>query len=282
MTEASGAIAPSEAEHAAAPSGATVERIGGLVVSRDAGVLRITIARPERMNAIDLDTMRTLGDLVETRAAERDVRVIVLAGEGGPFSTGADLMAAATGPATDPRVVMDTANRVVRAILTAPVPVVAQVDGAAAGVGASIALAADLTYASPKAYFLLAFVNIGLMPDGGSSMLVPASIGRARAAEMALLGERLGAEDAHAAGLITRVLPVEDLGAHVDAVAAKLAAGPRRALELTKRSITAATLARVEAAFEIETEGQIELLGSADFAEGAAAMLGRRKPSFGS
>ncbi|MFD1814811.1 enoyl-CoA hydratase [Rhodococcus gannanensis] len=266
-------------EATSAPAG---ERIGGLVVAQDGGVLRITIARPERMNAIDLDTMRTLGDLFETRARERDVRVVVLAGEGGPLSTGADLMAAATGPATDPRVVMDTANRLIRAILTAPVPVVAQVDGAAAGVGASIALAADLTYASPKAYFLLAFVNIGLMPDGGATMLVPASIGRARAAEMALLGERLRAEDAFTAGLITRVLPSEELAAHVDTVAAKLAAGPRRALELTKRSITAATLARVEEAFEIETEGQIELLGSADFAEGAAAMLGRRAPKFGS
>lgn len=261
---------------------AIASRIGGLTVVLAGGVLRITIARPERMNALDFDSMSALGDLLETRARERDVRVVVLAGEGGSFSTGADLMAAASGPAKDPRVVMDTANRVVRSILTCPVPVVAQVDGAAAGVGASIALAADLTYAAPKAYILLAFVNIGLMPDGGASLLVPASIGRARAAEMALLGERLPAEEAYAAGLITRILSAEELGAHVDAVAAKLAAGPRRALELTKRSITAATLARVEEAFDLETEGQIELLGSADFAEGAAAMLGRRTPNFGS
>lgn len=257
------------------------ERIGGLLVAHEDGVLRITINRPERMNAIDFDTMRALGDLLEGRAREADVRVVVLAGEGGAFCTGADLMAASGGAQTDPRVVMDTANRVIRLILTLPVPVVAQVDGAAAGVGASIAFAADLTYAAPKAYFLLAFVNIGLMPDGGASLLVPAAAGRARASELALLGERLPAEDAHAAGLITRVLPAEDLTAHVDGVAAKLAAGPRRALELTKRSLTAATLARVEEAFERETEGQIELLASADFREGALAMLSKRAPKFG-
>ncbi|MGW0177584.1 enoyl-CoA hydratase [Rhodococcus sp. NPDC003322] len=254
------------------------ERVAGLRVGHEGGVLRITIARPERMNALDLDSMRALGDLLEGRARDADVRVVVLAGEGGAFCTGADL---AAGPSADPRVVMDTANRVIREILTLPVPVVARVDGAAAGVGASLALAADLAYAAESAYFLLAFVNVGLMPDGGSSLLVPAAVGRARAAEMALLGERLGATDAHAAGLITRVLPAGELAAHVDAVAAKLAAGPRRALELTKRSLTAATLARVEEAFERETEGQIELLGSADFFEGAAAMLARRRPKFG-
>ncbi|GAA4471564.1 enoyl-CoA hydratase-related protein [Rhodococcus olei] len=260
---------------------AAAERVGGLLVGCAEGVLRITIARPERMNALDLDSMRVLGDLLETRAREEDVRVVVLAGEGGSFCTGADLVAASSGPASDPRVVMATANRVVRSILTLPAPVIARVGGAAAGVGASIAFAADLTYAAPTACFLLAFVNIGLMPDGGSSMLVPAAVGRARAAEMALLGERLGAADAHAAGLITRVVAADDLAAHVDTVAAKLAAGPRRALELTKRSLTAATLARIEEAFDRETEGQVELLGSADFREGAAAMLERRAPNFG-
>ncbi|MFD4294100.1 enoyl-CoA hydratase [Rhodococcus sp. NPDC058532] len=258
------------------------ERVEGLLVDLADGILRVTIARPDRMNALDIDSMRALGDLLEGRARERDVRVVVLAGEGGAFCTGADLIAASSGPGTDPRVVMDTANRVIRAILTLPSPVLARVDGAAAGVGASLALAADLTYAAPSAYFLLAFVNVGLMPDGGSSLLVPAAVGRARAAEMALLGERLGAVDAHAAGLITRVLPPDDLAAHVDAVAATLAAGPRRAIELTKRSLTAATLDRVEEALARETEGQAELLGSADFREGAAAMLARRRPRFGS
>lgn len=268
--------------HRGGGEGAGAEPVDGLRVELDAGVLRITIVRPERMNALDLGAMRALGDLLESRACEHDVRVVVLAGEGGAFCVGADLMAAAAGPSADPRVVMETANRVVRAILTLRVPVVARVDGAAAGVGASLALAADLTYASASAYFLLAFVNVGLMPDGASSLLVPASIGRARAAEMALLGERLGAVDAHAAGLITRVLPAGELSAHVDAVAAKLAAGPRRALELTKRSLVAATLAGVEEAFERETEGQVELLESADFREGSAAIIARRAPRFGS
>ncbi|MFE3289915.1 enoyl-CoA hydratase [Rhodococcus sp. NPDC059234] len=260
----------------------TRESVQGFRADVTDGVLRITFVRPERMNALDLASMSALGDLLTGRAAERDVRVVVVSGEGGAFCTGADLMAASDGPEADPRTVMEAANRVVRAILALPVPVVAQVDGPAAGVGASIAIAADLAFAAPKAYFLLAFVNVGLMPDGGSSLLVPAAVGRARASEMALLGTRLGAEDAAAAGLIARVLPADDLAAHVDAVAARLAAGPRRAIELTKRSLTAATLARIDEALEFETDGQAELLAADDFREGVAAMLGRRRPVFGS
>lgn len=257
-----------------------VQAIGGLRVEFVDGVLRITIARPERMNALDLESMNALGDLLTGRACESAVRVVVIAGEGAAFSTGADLVAAADGPEADPRVVMDSANRVIRAILALPVPVIARVDGPAAGVGASIAIAADLAFAAPGAYFLLAFVNVGLMPDGGSSLLIPAAVGRARASEMALLGRKLGAEDAAAAGLIARVLPAKELSAHVDSVAARLARGPRRAIELTKRSLTAATLARIDEALDRETDGQVELLGAPDFREGVSAMLGRRAPEF--
>ncbi|SEK90597.1 enoyl-CoA hydratase [Rhodococcus maanshanensis] len=257
------------------------EVIGGLRVELAEGVLRITIDRQERMNALDLTSMNALGDVLTGRATEPAVRVVVITGEGIAFSTGADLAAAAEGPEADPRVVMESANRVIRAILTLPVPVIARVNGPAAGVGASIAFAADLAYAAPRAYFLLAFVNVGLMPDGGSSLLVPAAIGRARATEMALLGRKLGATDAAAAGLIAQVLAEDELSPHVDAVAARLARGPRRAIELTKRSLTAATLARIDEAIERETEGQIELLAAPDFREGVAAMLGGRAPDFG-
>ncbi len=175
---------------------------------------------------------------------------------------------------------MDVANAAVRAIVEVPVPVVAAVNGPAAGVGVSLALAADLTYAAESAYFLLAFVGIGLMPDGGASLLVPAAIGRARAAEMALLGERVAAVDADRVGLVSRTLPDVELAEHARAVAARLASGPRRALELTKRSLNAVTLDALDRALEREKEGQAELLGSADFAEGAAAMLQKRRPRF--
>lgn len=175
---------------------------------------------------------------------------------------------------------MDVANDATRAIVEVPVPVVAAVNGPAAGIGVSLALAADLTYAAESAYFLLAFVGIGLMPDGGSSLLVPAAVGRAKAAEMALLGERVSAADADRIGLVSRTVPDGDLAAHARAVAARLASGPRRALELTKRSLNAATVAALDGALESEKAGQAELLASADFAEGAAAMLQKRMPRF--
>ncbi len=204
--------------------GAAVEGLRSELVD---GILRLTINRPKRMNALDLVTMGALGEAVIAAGADERVRTIVLTGEGTAFCTGADLAAAGANPA-DPNVVMDTANSLIRAIVDSPVPVIAAVNGPAAGVGVSIAVAADLTYAAESAYFLLAFVNIGLMPDGGSSMLIPAAIGRARAAEMALLGERLSAADADRFGLVARTLPDGGLAAHVDAVAARTASGPRR------------------------------------------------------
>lgn len=243
------------------------------------GVLRLTITRPRRMNAIDLPTMKALSAAVKTAADDRRVRTIVLTGEGPAFCTGADLVAGEADP-QNPGIVMDIANELVRTITSVPVPVIAAVNGPAAGVGVSIALAADLTYAAESAYFLLAFVNIGLMPDGGASLLVPAAIGRTRAAEMALLGERVSAQDAARFGLVARTLPDAELAAHVDVIAARTATGPRRALELTKQALNASTLGDLDAALAREKDGQVELLASPDFAEGAAAMLEKRPARF--
>lgn len=242
-------------------------------------VLELTIARPERMNAVDMPTMRDLGAAVRAAGSDPGVRSILITGAGRAFCTGADLAAAVADPA-DPTIVMDVANDAIRAIVEVPVPVVAAVNGPAAGVGVSIALAADLTYAADGAYFLLPFVGIGLMPDGGASVLVPAAIGRAKAAELALLGERVPAADADRLGLVSRTLPDDELVAHARGVATRLAAGPRRALELTKRALAAGTLAALDAALEREKVGQAELLASGDFAEGAAAMLQKRPPRF--
>lgn len=253
-----------------------------LHIVRDGGVLRLTIDRQARMNAIDLDTMRRIADAVG--ATDPSVRVIVITGAGKAFCTGADLAAASAGGGVaeaDPEVVMDNANAMIRAVVDAPVPVIARINGPAAGVGASLALAADLIYADDSTYLLLPFTNIGLLPDGGATAVVAAAMGRARAAEMALLGERLPTVEAAAAGLITAALPVADLDSRIDAAAAKLVKGPRRALELTKKAVNAATLGHLDAALAREKTGQIELIGSADFAEGVAAMLTRREPKFG-
>ncbi|GAB2688369.1 enoyl-CoA hydratase [Nocardia thraciensis] len=264
----------STTDHTTAPT--------GFSAVHDGPVLRVTITNPKRKNAIDYDTMVGLGDTFLAAAADSSVRAIVLTGEGGDFCTGADLSATAAEAqrGITPAMTMDSANRLVRAIVDAPVPVVARVRGAAAGIGVALALAADLTYAADDSYLLLAFVNIGLMPDGGAAAMVAAAAGRPLAAEMALLGERLPATEAAGHGLLTRALPADELDARVESVAAKLASGPRRALELTKRALNQAALASLDTALAAEKSGQIELLQSADFREGAMAMLQKRKAVF--
>ncbi|MFI2561725.1 enoyl-CoA hydratase [Nocardia farcinica] len=254
----------------------------GFSAVQDGRILRVTITNPKRKNAIDYDTMVALGDTFLAAAQDRAVRAIVLTGEGGDFCTGADLSASAAesqrGITSD--MVMDAANRLVRAIVDAPVPVIVSLKGAAAGVGVGIALAADLVYAAEDSYLLLAFINIGLMPDGGAAALVAAAAGRPLASRMALLGERLPATEAARAGLFTAVLPATELDAAVEAAAQKIATGPRRALELTKRALNQATLAALDETLATEKAGQTELLQSPDFAEGATAMLTKRKPVF--
>ncbi|WP_194834013.1 enoyl-CoA hydratase-related protein [Nocardia sp. XZ_19_369] len=254
----------------------------GFSAVHDGKVLRVTITNPKRKNAVDYDTMVALGDTFVAAAADRSVRVIVLTGEGGDFCTGADLSATAREAqrGITPDMTMDAANRLVKAIVDAPVPVVVRVKGSAAGVGVAIALAADLVYASEDAYLLLAFINIGLMPDGGAAAMIAAAAGRPLAAEMALLGERLPATAAKQAGLFTAVVPEAELDAKVEAAAAKLAAGPRRALELTKKALNQATLTALDTALAAEKSGQTELLTSPDFIEGATAMLTKRKAVF--
>ena len=150
---------------------------------------------------------------------------------------------------------LDAANRAVRSIVNLPQPVVAVVQGPAAGVGASLALACDVVLASEKAFFMLAFTKIGLMPDGGASALVAAAVGRIRAMRMALLAERIPAAEAFEGGLVTAVYPADELDAEVDKVIATLVSGPAVALRKTKNAINAATLTELEAALERETAG---------------------------
>jgi enoyl-CoA hydratase len=158
--------------------------------------------------------------------------------------------------------------------------VVSVVQGPVAGVGVSLAIAADIIVASERAYFLLAFTKIGLMPDGGASALVAAAIGRTRAMRLALLAERLSAAEAYAAGLVSGVYPTDDLDAGVEAILATLKSGPAVALRKTKQAINAATLTELEGAFGRETAGQLELLHSVDFREGTKAFQQRRPPVF--
>ncbi len=242
-------------------------------------MLRLTFDRPAMLNALTGEMADELASAVESATARDDVRAIVVAGEGAAFCAGADISGADAHENFDVTA-LDRANRIVRAITTSPVPVVASVGGVAAGVGCSIALAADLTVAAHSASFLLAFSRIGLMPDGGASATVAAAVGRARAMRMALLGEPLSAAEAYDAGLVTHLVPDDELTTYVDSLAARLAAGPPLALAATKKAVNAATLPHLDAALERERTGQAVLLRTADAAEGMRAFSERRRPVF--
>ena len=260
------------------PTGADALRVD----TDDTGVVTISINRPDRMNALDAPTVTALIELITGHGTDPDTRVIVLAGEGPAFTTGADLQAIAEAgdDAPTPDQTMDNAAALVRAVLTTPVPVIAAVNGPAAGVGVSLALASDLVLMSEDAYLLFAFTNIGLMPDGAASVLLPAQVGRSVASRMLLRGDAVPAAEAKQVGLAIDVLPSGELRAAAAKTARRLARGPRRALELTKKAVTGATLAELDAALAREHEGQVELLQSADFSEGVASMLEKRRPTF--
>lgn len=236
------------------------------------GVLTITWNEPERLNALTADMLNDAAAAIE---AASDVRLIVITGSGRAFSSGAAL-----GPDFDGAATLDGANRLVRAITRAPVPVVSAVNGIAAGVGVSIAIAADITVAKSSGYFLLAFVNIGLMPDGGATELVAASIGRARANRMAMLGERLFADEAAEIGLIHASLDDEAYEAELATLIDRLGNGPTVALGTMKAAITATTLSHLDAALDREREGQIALFATTDFAEGGHAFIEKRAAKF--
>lgn len=242
------------------------------------GALTVWLRRPDSFNSLNTDVLADLTDMV-AGAADAGASVIVLRGEGRGFCSGADL-AASQEMSGDGTVLIDAANGLVQAIRDTPVPVVAAVHGACAGVGVPIALAADLTLASSRAFFMLAFSKIGLMPDGGASALVAASVGRATALRMALLAERLTADEAARMGLIAAVHDADTFESQVADVVATLAAGPAAAYRHTKRAINEATLGSLEGAFAHERRGQSELLAADDFAEGAAAFREKRDPVF--
>jgi len=243
------------------------------------GALWLTLNRPEVYNALSDSMADDLAAVIEQASADDAVRVVVVTGAGDAFSAGADI----SGPDAHEHFddsTLDRANRIIRAITTLDKPVVAAVNGVAAGVGCSAALAADIVVARESASFLLAFARIGLMPDGGSTATVAAAIGRARAMRMALLAEPLSARGAYDAGLIAEVVPDDEFDDEVARVVRRLAGGPPLAIAATKTAINAATLTELDAALERERTGQTALLRTADLAEGMRAFGEKRRPVF--
>src|SRR5918992_1893369 len=250
-----------------------------LEVRVENGALWLTMNRPEVLNAMSAGMSDAVAGETERAVARDDVRVVVLTGVGDAFSTGADISGENAHERFDERA-LDMANRIIRAIATLDKPVVAAVNGVAAGVSCSAALAADIIIAKESATFLLAFARIGLMPDGGTTATVAASIGRARAMRMGLLAEPLTAREAYAAGLVTHVAPDDEYDDLVATIVRRLASGPPLAYAATKKAINAASLGHLEDALERERVGQTVLLRTADAAEGMRAFSERRRPTF--
>jgi enoyl-CoA hydratase len=260
---------------------ATYASIDDLAVTLRNGVLSVTMTRPDSLNSLTQAMLTAIADAMAQAAGDPQVKVVRLGGAGRGFSSGAGISETdQTAVSHDAEAVLDAANRAVASIVALPKPVVAVVQGPAAGVGASLALACDVVLASETAFFMLAFTKIGLMPDGGASALFAAAVGRIRAMRMALLAERIPATDAYDWGLVTAVYPADKFETEVDKVIATLASGPAVSLRKTKQAINAATLTELQGAFEREREGQLQLLVSPDFREGTQAFRQRRAAKF--
>jgi 2-(1,2-epoxy-1,2-dihydrophenyl)acetyl-CoA isomerase len=244
-----------------------------------AQVATLTLARPERLNALSGQTVDELRAAVG-EAERSGARCLLLAGEGRGFSSGADLASGGGLPDDAGAALEKHFNPLVEALFALPIPVVAAVNGPCAGAGCSLALAADIVIAGRSAYFLQAFVNIGLIPDAGATWLLPRLAGRARAMEMMMLGERVSAEQALAWGMISRLVEDEDLESESVALATRLAQGPTVALGLIRRLARESAHLPLGEALAAERAAQRAAGASADFRAGVAAFLQKRQPRF--
>jgi 2-(1,2-epoxy-1,2-dihydrophenyl)acetyl-CoA isomerase len=249
------------------------------------GVATIELNRPQALNAWNAQLGADLLAALRGAADDDAVRALLITGAGRAFSSGADLkdMSGDMTPEGRPDVYKTLTERyhpIMHAIREVPKPVLAAVNGPAVGIGCSLALCCDLIVAAESAYFLLAFVNIGLVPDGGSSLFVPTRVGFARANELSMLGEKLGAAQALEWGLINRVVADERLREEAAALAARLAAGPTRSYAGTKRQLNNWLYSRMDEQLELEALIQQEMAGSEDFVEGAMAFVQKRQARF--
>ena len=255
-----------------------------LIWERDGGIGRITLNRPDTLNAWHTPFGHELRQVIESDAADPSVRALLITGAGRGFSSGADLKSGFE-PADDGmpdlrKELNELYHPVIAGVRRLEKPVVAAVNGPAVGIGASLALACDLILAAESAYFGLAFVNIGLMPDGGSTLFVPAAAGKARAFQMALLGERIEAGRALEWGLVNFVHPDSALGDEANALVAKLAAGPTRSYAASKQALNRMLFRELEAQLDLEANLQHALARTNDFQEGVLAFVEKREAQF--
>jgi 2-(1,2-epoxy-1,2-dihydrophenyl)acetyl-CoA isomerase len=256
---------------------------GLVLLTLERGIARVTLNRPDRLNALDHDLALELADAFESLEHEPSLRVATLMGSGRAFMAGGDIAIFKASGNNAPEVIghlIGLFHRIVRAIRRLPAPVVAGVHGAAAGGGLGLALACDFVIASDDASFVPAYTKLGTNPDGGTTWTVTRLLGPQRALEWLMLGE---AKDAHAAkqmGLVNRVVAKDALAGEVDALARRIAGGPASAHATLKRLIEQAPYTSLDAQLDAEREGFIKAAGTADFREGVSAFLERRQPQF--
>ena len=256
-----------------------------VLTTQEGGVLTITFNRPEVLNALNAGMVAELGEALKRAERDAAIRCVVLTGSGRGFSSGQDLGAflSPRGEGDGPSIrehLKQGYNRIVLRMHGLEKPIVAGINGVAAGVGLSLALAADIRIAADNASFTTGFSRIGLAPDGGMSFMLPLLVGLGRAAELAFTADRIDAAEAHRLGIVNRLVPAAELGAATGALAAQLAAMPTRALGLTKRAFNRALLPDLERLLDYEAHIQ-EIAGrSADHREGVDAFLNKRPANF--
>ena len=253
-------------------------------LTTDGSAARILLNRPDALNAWNEQFGRDLLDAVTTVGADDSIRAVLITGAGRGFSSGADLKeqrGADQGGLPDLSArLKDVYHPIIAGLRRMPKPVLAAVNGPAVGIGASLAFAADIVIARESAYFSLAFVNIGLVPDGGSSLFVPERAGFARATAMAMLGERVPAKRALDWGLVNQVVPDDELGPVSSALLERLANGPTASYAGSKRLLNRRMYADLAGQLDAEAEAQRAQGNSKDFTEGVVAFVEKREPNF--
>ena len=248
------------------------------------GIARLTLNRPAKLNSFTVAMHEELRDALAQVAADASLRVLVLTGAGRGFCAGQDLGDRAVAPGAEPVDLGHSVERyyapLVKALRTLPLPVVCAVNGVAAGAGANLVLACDLVIAARSASFVEPFCRLGLVPDTGGTWFLPRLVGHARATALAMLGEKLSAEQAEAWGLIWKCVDDDQLAAQTDALASHLATAPTLGLARTKQALQASGLNTLETQLDLERDFMRELGRSADYREGVAAFLDKRTPRF--
>ena len=254
-----------------------------LLIDRSGAVTTITFNRPALRNAVDAETMAALRQEIVACGEDGTTRVIVLAGAGGAFCSGADLGVIAHADATPDsawRILSEFYHPALRAIHASRWPIIAAVDGVAAGLGCDIALACDIRLASARAQFAELFIRVGLIPDGGGTWSLPRLVGLGRALELFYSGASVPAEEARVIGMASHVYPTEQFAAEVAAYAGRLAAQAPLALTRIRQAVRAAQESTFAEALDREATLQREILMSEDGFEGFRAFLEKRKPNW--